>query len=133
MTVIISLVYSNPLVASPAVGSLPDPATPQLPSNNHLSSPAEGTLPDPVTLQLPSITHLTTPAVGNLPNPAMLQLPTINHLVEPPIPQILPSSQEHQPVAIGELTSPYPRKVGKENRIGASYMSSWVNFSSTRP
>ena len=61
----------------------------------------------------------------------MLQLPTINHLVEPPIPQILPSSQEHQPVAIGELTSPNPRKVGKENIIGASYMSSWVNFSSS--
>ena len=106
------------MVASPAVGSLPDPATPQLPSNNHRSSPAEGTLPDPVTLQLPSITHLTTPAVGNLPNPAMLQLPTINHLVESPIPQILPSLQEHQPVAIGEGLPPIPGKLVKKIESG---------------
>ena len=102
------------MVDSPAVGSLSDPATPQLPANNQLSSPAEGTLPDPVMLQLPSITHSITPAVGNLPDPAMLQLSTINHLVEPPILQILPSSQEHQPVAIGEGLPPIPRKLVKK-------------------
>ena len=48
----------------------------------------------------------------------MLQLPTINHLVESPIPQILPSTQEHQPVAIGEGLPPIPGKLVKKIESG---------------